>query len=140
MKKLLLIALVSMFAFGFTGCNKEEDPPAPVPVISTPVATTITDNFVTGSGWNGQGTGLEIRNANNDVIFNSWIYSPASAPSYITLNLGETYNYIFKVGSVPQVLYTGTMSISSSGLTYFNSPASALEIHYANNTVTFWKQ
>ena len=136
MKKLIYLFAITLFVF--TSCAKEEDPPAPEQIVTqAPTVTTTTNNFLTGSGWNGQGTGLEIRNANNDVIFNNWIYS---TPTSITLNLDETYNYIFKVGSAPQVNYTGTMTISASGLSYFNSPASALEIYYASGELTFWKQ
>jgi len=143
MKNLNLILPVILIAMIFaTSCSKEEETPEPVPTPTpTPSVTTTTNNFVTGSGWNGQDTGLELRDANNDVIFIGSIYSPppAGPGTYIVLNLDETYNYKLMVGS-PQVNYLGTMTISSSGLSYFNSPASALEIYYVPGELTFWKQ
>jgi len=125
MKKILLVALVSVFAFGFTGCNKEEDLPEPqeTVVAPTPVAsTTTTNNYIKGAGWSGNDPNLKIETAANVQVF----WNNLSSSPNITINLNETYNYTV-VCNPMSINVTGTYKISDTGtLTYSGTPSGVI--------------
>lgn len=103
----------------FTGCKKEEDSPAPtsIPIVTPPVATTSSNTYKKGSGWNaGTDVNLKVETLSNTQTF----WNNMTAPStLITINLDQTYKYTVS-GNSNTVVVTGTYSISSSGALTYN--------------------
>jgi len=130
MKKVLVLALVGLFAFGFTGCNKEEDTPEPQPVATTqvvtpPPATTATYIYQAyGNNWGNSVVVLNIYDASNNLLHSAQTTSNNS----ITLNLDETYNYSISATNIGSC--TGEITIGTSTFSQVQNTNTGLSVSF----------
>lgn len=144
MKKVLLVALVGLFTFGFTGCNKEEDLPAPEPTVTAttpPVVTTETGAYIRGSGI--YEVNLKVLDASSNVVFFNNVTNTGSVTFSINKDEVHSYTVAYKeTNSSPLTSETGTYGYNSStGYWYTpDSPSNIVKFDFQGINVTLWIQ
>lgn len=139
MRKLLLVALVSVFAFGFTGCNKDEDLPTPqettpIVVVTNPAVQNF--KYVKGSGFTN--LYLVVTTTSSTPIFNDQIYNNPSL-SQFQITEDETYLYTITDGNIYSE--SGAFGYTSTG-GIWNTPSTSpadVQLNHTGNTITIYR-